>query len=402
MFWHFLLNLSKIWSIIFPMAKKEKIVEQVDSDITSFADDLIKSLNKEFSQRVAYNLSVDEAPTIVKRWVSTGCTQLDYIIANRKNGGLPEGRIIEIFGPPSNGKSHIALQVCKSTQRMGGIVVYIDTENATSIENLASMGIDVSKRFVYVESSCTEEVFSIIESTIVKAKQLKKDVPITVVWDSIAATSPKAEIEGDYDQQTVGLQARVLSKGFRKITGVIGDNNVTLLCLNQTRLKIGVMHGDPTTTNGGLALPFHASVRIQLTGGSKVEDKDGNIIGINVIAKTVKNKVAAPHRRAEFKIMFGQGIDETEELFDLLRLAGPKEVEGDLTVEVSGDGAWKTFQVSNTKTGEIIVTKKFNKKDFGDVAKEYKNYMDPLIDAVLVKQLTGTNEELDNDDAEPN
>jgi len=385
------------------MAKKEKQVEQFDTDIAGFADDLIKSLNKEFSQRVAYNLSVDEAPTIVKRWVSTGCTQLDYIIANKRSGGLPEGRIIEIFGPPSNGKSHIALQVCKSTQKMGGIVVYIDTENATSIENLASMGIDVSKRFVYVESSCTEEVFSIIESTIIKAKQLKKDVPITVVWDSIAATSPKAEIEGDYDQQTVGLQARVLSKGFRKITGVIGDNNVTLLCLNQTRLKIGVLHGDPTTTNGGLALPFHASVRIQLTGGSKVEDKDGNIIGINVIAKTVKNKVAAPHRRAEFKIMFGQGIDETEELFDLLRLAGPKEIKNDLAVEVSGDGAWKTFQVSNVKTGEVLITKKFNKKDFGDIMKEYKNYIDDLIDVVLIKQLTGTNEELENEDeSEPN
>ncbi len=240
------------------MAKKEKQVEQFDTDIAGFADDLIKSLNKEFSQRVAYNLSVDEAPTIVKRWVSTGCTQLDYIIANKRSGGLPEGRIIEIFGPPSNGKSHIALQVCKSTQKMGGIVVYIDTENATSIENLASMGIDVSKRFVYVESSCTEEVFSIIESTIIKAKQLKKDVPITVVWDSIAATSPKAEIEGDYDQQTVGLQARVLSKGFRKITGVIGDNNVTLLCLNQTRLKIGVMHGDPTCVD-----PYKTKIKIR-------------------------------------------------------------------------------------------------------------------------------------------
>lgn len=241
------------------MVRKEKALEQSkDSDIIDFADDLIKSLNKEFSQRVAYNLSVDEAPTIVKRWVSTGSTQLDYIIANRKNGGLPEGRIIEIFGPPSNGKSHIALQVCKSTQKMGGIVVYIDTENATSIENLASMGIDVSKRFVYVESSCTEEVFSIIESTIVKAKQLKKDVPITVVWDSIAATSPKAEIEGDYDQQTVGLQARVLSKGFRKITSVIGDNNVTLLCLNQTRLKIGVMHGDPTCVD-----PYKTKIKIR-------------------------------------------------------------------------------------------------------------------------------------------
>lgn len=240
------------------MAKKEKQVEQFDTDIAGFADDLIKSLNKEFSQRVAYNLSVDEAPTIVKRWVSTGCTQLDYIIANKRSGGLPEGRIIEIFGPPSNGKSHIALQVCKSTQKMGGIVVYIDTENATSIENLASMGIDVSKRFVYVESSCTEEVFSIIESTIIKSKQLKKDVPITVVWDSIAATSPKAEIEGDYDQQTVGLQARVLSKGFRKITGVIGDNNVTLLCLNQTRLKIGVMHGDPTCVD-----PYKTKIKIR-------------------------------------------------------------------------------------------------------------------------------------------
>lgn len=386
------------------MARKEKQVEQqADTDIIDFADDLIKSLNKEFSQRVAYNLSVDEAPTVVKRWVSTGCTQLDYIISNRKNGGLPEGRIIEIFGPPSNGKSHIALQVCKSTQKMGGIVVYIDTENATSIENLASMGIDVSKRFVYVESSCTEEVFSIIESTIIKAKQLKKDVPITVVWDSIAATSPKAEIEGDYDQQTIGLQARVLSKGFRKITGVIGDNNVTLLCLNQTRLKIGVMGSDPTTTNGGLALPFHASVRIQLTGGSKVEDKEGNIIGINVIAKTVKNKVAAPHRRAEFKIMFGQGINEVEELFDLLRETGKKEISNNLEVEVSGDGAWKTFQVTNNKTGEVIATKKFHKAEFGDILKEYKKYMEELIDVVLVKQLTGTNEELeDNDESEPN
>lgn len=381
------------------MAKKEKQVEQVDTnDVAGFTDDLIKSLNKEFSQRVAYNLSVDEAPTIVKRWVSTGCVQLDYIIANKKGGGLPEGRIIEIFGPPSNGKSHIALQVCKSTQKMGGIVVYIDTENATSIENLASMGIDVSKRFVYVESSCTEEVFSIIESTVIKAKQLKKDVPITVVWDSIAATSPKAEIEGDYDQQTIGLQARVLSKGFRKITGVIGDNNVTLLCLNQTRLKIGVMHGDPTTTNGGLALPFHASVRIQLHGGSKVEDKDGNIIGINVTAKTVKNKVAAPHRRAEFKIMFGQGIDETEELFDLLRLAGPKEI-GDHKICVSGDGAWKLFSVSNLKTGEVLVEEKFYKAKFGELLskKEYKKYFADLIDVMLVKQLYVASEENDNE-----
>lgn len=384
------------------MAKKEKTVEIEVPSVGDFTDDLIKSLNKEMGQRVAYNLSVDEAPTIVKRWVSTGSKQLDYIISNRKNGGLPEGRIIEIFGPPSNGKSHIALQVCKSTQRAGGIVVYVDTENATSIENLGSMGIDITKKFVYVESSCTEEVFSIIESTIMKAKSLKKDIPVTVVWDSVAATSPKAEIEGDYDQQTVGLQARVLSKGFRKITGVIGDNNITLVCLNQTRLKIGVMHGDPTTTNGGLALPFHASVRIQLTGGSKVEDKDGNTIGINVIAKTVKNKVAAPHRRAEFKIMFGKGIDESEELFDLLRNAGAREISGNLRVEVSGDGAWKTLEVKDLKNDKVLINKKFNKKEFGDLLEnpEYKKHLEELIDVVMVKSANTQVSEVGEDDVE--
>ena len=123
-----------------------------------FTIDLIKSLNKEHGTRVAYNLAYDESPTHVKRWIGTGSEQLDYIIANRKNGGLPEGRIIEIFGPPSIGKSHIAIQIARSTQEMGGIVVYIDTENATSVENLGLLGVDITKRFVYVDTHCTEEV----------------------------------------------------------------------------------------------------------------------------------------------------------------------------------------------------------------------------------------------------
>lgn len=222
---------------------------------------------------------------------------------------------------------------------------------------------------------------------------VKQSVDKTYVLGDLRGTSEhKILVNGEYKPLKDCENVKILNEKM----------DVVDVSVDETNCYIANGFINHNTTNGGLALPFHASVRIQLTGGSKVEDKDGNIIGINVIAKTVKNKVAAPHRRAEFKIMFGQGIDETEELFDLLRLAGPKEVEGDLTVEVSGDGAWKTFQVSNTKTGEIIVTKKFNKKDFGDIVKEYKNYMDPLIDAVLVKQLTGTNEELDNDDAEPN
>ena len=131
-----------------------------------FTDDLIASLNKEHGAKVAYNLAHDTSPTHVKRWISTGSKQLDYIISNRKDGGFPEGRIVEIFGPPSIGKSHIAIQVARSTQQMGGIVVYIDTENATSVENLGLLGVDIKRRFVYVDTHCTEEVLSIAESTI--------------------------------------------------------------------------------------------------------------------------------------------------------------------------------------------------------------------------------------------
>jgi recombination protein RecA len=234
------------------MAKKKK--DSVDEDFTA---DLIKSLNKEHGSRVAYNLSTDESPTHVNRWISTGSKQLDYIIANKANGGLPEGRIIEIFGPPSIGKSHIAIQIARSTQKLGGIVVYIDTENATSVENLHLLGVDIEKRFVYVDTHCTEEVLSIAESTILKAKAMDKDVPVTIIWDSVAATSPKAELIGDYDKDSIGLQARAISKGMRKITGVIANQNVLFVCLNQIRTKIGVLYGDPTCVD-----PFTTKVEI--------------------------------------------------------------------------------------------------------------------------------------------
>ena len=150
------------------VAKEKKIFEATDGDFTS---ELISSLNKESGSRIAYNLAEETSPTHVKRWISTGSTLLDYIVANKRAGGLPEGRIIEIFGPPSIGKSHIATQIARSTQQMGGIVVYIDTENATSVENLSALGVDVAKRFVYVDTHCTEEVFDVAEKTIVKAER---------------------------------------------------------------------------------------------------------------------------------------------------------------------------------------------------------------------------------------
>lgn len=223
-----------------------------DVEVENMTKQLIQDLNKEFGTRVAYNLAESTAPTIVKRWLDTGSIQLNYAIRNALGGGYPEGRIIEIAGLPSTGKSHLAYAAAAHVQSLGGLVVYVDTENAVPIDKLRRMGIDVTKRFVYCDTHCTEEVFSIIESTITKASAiLGKNIPILVIWDSLAATSPKAELDGDYDQSTMGLQARTVSKGMRKLTGVIGQNNVTLLVINQLRSKIGVIFGDPLVSPGG-------------------------------------------------------------------------------------------------------------------------------------------------------
>lgn len=369
---------------------KEK--EQLESGTIKddFVQDLIKDLNREHQTRVAWNLATDLSPTHVKRWVSTGCKQLDYAVSNRRNGGLPEGRIVEIYGPPSIGKSHIAAQICRSAQVMGGIAVYIDTENAVNPETLTLLGVDVTKRFVYVETACVEDTFTVIESIINKIKLSSKDIPVVIVWDSVAATPAKAELEADYDKDSIGLQARQLSKGFRKITQVIGSQNITLVCLNQIRTKIGVMYGDPMTTSGGLALPFHASVRISLTGGARIEDpKTKEMIGINVNAYLLKNKVAAPFRKVSFEIHFGKGIFEGEQLFDVLRAYCDEhtvEKNGKI-LSISGGGAWKELNVSDAKTGVLIENKKFYKSEFTELMRDpqYKSYIDDLAEVCLTR-----------------
>lgn len=377
------------------MAKGERNSETDPSQAKSkkleadFAAELIRDINKEFGTRIAYNLAEMDAPTIVKRWIDTGSIQLNYAIRNALGGGYPEGRIIEIAGLPSSGKSHLAYHAASIVQKQGGLVVYIDTENSVPVQKLADMGIDVRKRFVYCDSHCTEEVFAIIESTILKAKQIiEKNVPILVIWDSVAATSPKAELDGEYEQNSIGLQARAISKGMRKITGVIGQNNVTLLCINQIRDAIGVMHGDPTTTPGGKAIPFHSSVRIRLGSGNQVKDKNGNPIGIHTTVTIKKNKVAAPFRKMEFDIIFGKGIVEDEYLFDECRSHckenGPVKRKGHV-INISGEGAWKELSVVNEKTGEVVVEKKFYKSEFGSLMKDdtYKPFIMEVIDSAL-------------------
>lgn len=229
------------------MATKKKDNGSADSSMRTddFSAELIKQLNKDASANIAFNLGDGQAPTVIKRWISTGSRQLDCILSNQTKGGLAEGRIVEVSGPTSSGKSHVAYEVAKATQKLGGIVVYIDTENATSLENIQRVGVDTTKKFVFVQTGCTEEVFEVAESTILKARGMNKDVPVTIIWDSVAATSPRAELEGNYEQNTIGLQARVLGKGLRKIANLIGNQNILFLCINQQRQKIGVSFGDP-------------------------------------------------------------------------------------------------------------------------------------------------------------
>lgn len=391
-------KLSKEEKKLAKAAKKDADSKARNSQSNKMSDDfsgeLIKELNKEAGSQIAFNLGSDDAPTNIKRWISTGSRQLDCILSNKLRGGFPEGRIVEVQGPSSSGKSHICFEVAKSTQKMGGIVVYIDTENATNLENLESLGINVDQRFVFVQTACTEEIFSVAESAILKARAMTKDVPVTIIWDSVAASSPKAELEGDYDQNSIGLQARALGKGMRKIVNIIGNQNVLFLLINQQRQKIGVMFGDPTTTPGGMAIPYACSTRVQITstGQSHIKDKNDEVIGIKVKAKTIKNKVAKPFRSVEFTIIFGRGIVEHEEVFDLFRDycakltdEALKMPDGEL-VTVSGTGAWKNFMVT-TAEGEVVHDIKFYKPEFGDKVlnrPEFQKYMDALFEASLV------------------
>ncbi|TXH11429.1 MAG: hypothetical protein E6R04_02265 [Spirochaetes bacterium] len=355
-----------------------------------YASELIKQINREAKEQVAWNLGDMNAPTNIARWVSTGSTLLDYAISNRPGGGFPEGRIIEIQGPPSCGKSHLAFQAARSCQLMGGIVVYIDTENATSPDNLRALGLDVKKNFVFIQNSCTEEVFKFIEMAIMKSRAMNKNVPMLIIWDSVAATSPKAELEGEYTDNSIGLQARVLSKGMRKISNIIASEKVVLLVINQQRMKIGVMYGDPTTTPGGSAIPYACSVRLRVMTGQPIKGDKDKVVGINVEVKVIKNKVAPPFRAAELSILFGRGVVDDDFLFDALRqhcdTSGPVVVNGK-RIKLEGTSAWKTFSVANASDGEILHEVKFYKNEFRSSVlnvPELKEYIDALAAVALV------------------
>jgi len=318
------------------------------------ANTLADSLNKKFkSFKVAYFLDgSEETPTDLEEWISTGSSILDLAISNRKNGGLPVGRITELTGLEASGKSLLAAHLLANTQKQGGLAVYIDTENAMNEDFAKCIGIDVSK-MLYIQLETVEDIFEVIENIITKVRESDKDRLVSIVVDSVAAATTKVEQADDFDQTGWATQkAIILSKAMRKITQMIGRQRICLIFTNQLRVKLGAMFGDPYTTSGGKAIGFHASCRLRLKAAGqikvKVNGKD-QVIGIKTKAQVVKNRMGPPLRTAEFNILFDSGIDDYGSWLQMMKDAKL----------VSQAGAWYTY--TDETTGEII---KFQSKEF--------------------------------------
>ena len=331
------------------MAKKE--TKEVD-----LANLLADSLNKQSKdQMVAYFLDGTDAPTNVEGWISTGAAMLDVAISNRAYGGIPIGRITEINGLEQSGKSLLSAHLLAETQKKDGIAVLIDTETSVSREFLEAIGVDVSK-LLYVSADCVEDIFDYIETIIEKVRLASKDKIVTIVVDSVAAASTKKELDADYGKDGYATdKAIILSKAMRKITNMIGRQKITLVFTNQLRQKMNAMpFSDPWTTSGGKALAFHSSVRIRLKGVGMVKAKD-RVVGINVRAQVIKNRMGPPLRSADFSIFFDSGIDNYGSWLKVMK-------DNDL---VKQGGAWYTY-VDET-TGEEV---RFQAKDWIDLLKD--------------------------------
>ena len=336
------------------MARKTK-AEQAEDLATALGQSIQEGLNKKFKNtnyKVAYFLNGDtDSPSEVGGWVGTGSSMLDLAISNRKGGGFPVGRITEITGLEASGKSLLAAHALADTQKQGGLAVYIDTENAVSREFLEAIGLDLEK-MLYVPLDAIEDIFEAIESIIESVRKSNKDRLVTIVVDSVMGASTKIEQAADYDKDGWATsKAIILSKGMRKITNLIGRQRIALLFTNQLRSRLGGAFGDPWTTSGGKAIPFHSSVRLRLKSVGQIKvKKDGvdQTVGIKTRCQVIKNRMGPPLKTIDYDIYFESGIDD---------FGGWLNVMKQFKL-VSTAGAWYTYKKSD---GTDV---KFLSKDF--------------------------------------
>jgi recombination protein RecA len=303
---------------------------------------------------------------------STGSLGLDIALGV---GGLPRGRIIEIYGPESSGKTTLALHAIAEAQKNGGAVAFVDAEHALDPIYAKKLGVDIDELIVS-QPDTGEQALEIVD-TLVRSNAI--DV---LVVDSVAALVPRAEIEGEMGDSHVGLQARLMSQALRKLTGSISRSRCTVIFINQVRMKIGVMYGNPETTTGGNALKFYASVRLDIRRTGQIKDRD-DIVGNATRVKVVKNKVAPPFKQVEFDIMYGEGISKTGEILDLGVKAG--------LIEKSG--SW--FSYDSVRIGQGRENAKVYLKENPDVAQRIENAIRGRTDAVGEALMIGADEETD-------
>ena len=306
----------------------------------------IKQIDKTFGKGTLIRLG--DKVVVPTETISTGSLGLDLALGV---GGLPKGRVIEIYGPESSGKTTLTLHAIAECQKSGGVCAFIDAEHALDVGYAKRLGVDTDNLLVS-QPDFGEQALEILETVI------RSGAVDLVVIDSVAALTPKVEIDGDMDDQQVGVQARLMSKALRKITGLLNKMNCTVIFINQIRMKIGMTgYGSPETTTGGNALKFYSSVRLDIRRIATLKQGE-NSIGNRVKVKVVKNKVAAPFKQAEFDIMFGEGISKTGELVDY-------GVKLDI---VDKAGAW--FSYGDSKIGQGRENSKVFLKDNPEIAKE--------------------------------